>query len=208
MRIAILTGGGDAPGLNAAIRAVVKTAASRGDTVIGLEDGFRGLIEPDRWRRLEPADVTGILREGGTILGTTNHANPLRHRGPDGHLIDCSSTCVDRFRALSLDALIVAGGDGTLAIAYELWKRGLPIVGIPKTIDNDVVETNTSIGFDTAVAVLEQVVGRTKLVTRDSEIVRAACSLGISFGSHSIPEVAPSPAGVRGNATRDLGRAP
>jgi 6-phosphofructokinase 1 len=159
MRIAILTGGGDAPGLNAVIRAVVRHAAFRGDTIIGLDDGFRGLIEPDRWRRLEPADVGGILREGGTILGTTNQANPFAYHA-DGRVIDCSSVCVDRFRALSLDALIVAGGDGTLKIAYELWKRGIPIVGIPKTIDNDVVETETSIGFDTAVSVATAAVDR------------------------------------------------
>jgi phosphofructokinase-like protein len=160
MRIAILTGGGDAPGLNAVIRAVVRNAAIRGDTIIGLDDGFRGLIEPNQWRRLELADVTGIFREGGTILGTTNQANPLAYPTPDGRVIDCSSECVDRFRALSLDALIAVGGDGTLAIAYELGKRGIPIVGVPKTIDNDVVETEASVGFDTAVSVATEAVDR------------------------------------------------
>lgn len=160
MKIAILTGGGDAPGLNAVIRSVVKNAAIRGDTIIGLDDGFRGLIEPNQWRRLELGDVTGIFREGGTILGTTNQVNPLAYRTPDGRVVDCSSLCVDRFRALSLDALIVVGGDGTLAIAYQLWKQGIPIVGIPKTIDNDVVETDASVGFDTAVGIATDAVDR------------------------------------------------
>jgi 6-phosphofructokinase 1 len=160
MRIAILTGGGDAPGLNAVIRAVVRNAAIRGDTIIGLDDGFRGLIEPHRWRRLTLADVTGIVREGGTILGTTNQANPLAYQTRDGEVVDCSSVCVDRFRALSLDALIVVGGDGTLAIAYQLWKRGIPLVAVPKTIDNDVVETEASVGFDTAVSVATEAVDR------------------------------------------------
>jgi ATP-dependent phosphofructokinase / diphosphate-dependent phosphofructokinase len=160
MRTAILTGGGDAPGLNAVIRAVVKNAALRGDAIIGLDDGFRGLVEPHQWRRLKLADVTGIFREGGTILGTTNQANPLAYPSRDGRAIDCSSVCVDRFRALSLDALIVVGGDGTLGIAYELWKRGIPIVGIPKTIDNDVVETEASVGFDTAVSIATDAVDR------------------------------------------------
>ena len=160
MRIAILTGGGDAPGLNAVIRAVVKNAVIRGDTIIGLDDGFRGLVEPHQWRHLKLVDVTGIFREGGTILGTTNQANPLAYPTRDGGVIDCSSVCVDRFRALSLDALIVVGGDGTMAIAYELWKRGIPIVGIPKTIDNDVVETEASVGFDTAVSIATEAVDR------------------------------------------------
>ena len=160
MRIAILTGGGDAPGLNAVIRAVVRNAAMRGDTVIGLNDGFRGLIEPDLSRCLRLPDVTGIFREGGTILGTTNQANPLAYRTADGRVIDCSSICVDRFRALSLDALIVVGGDGTLTIAYQLWKQGIPIVGVPKTIDNDVVETEASVGFDTAVSIATESVDR------------------------------------------------
>jgi len=160
MRIAILTGGGDAPGLNAVIRAVVRNATMRGDTMIGLDDGFRGLIEANQWRCLQLADVTGIFREGGTILGTTNQANPLAYRTPEGRVIDCSALCVDRFRELLLDALIVVGGDGTLAIAYQLWKQGIPIVGVPKTIDNDVVETEASVGFDTAVSIATEAVDR------------------------------------------------
>jgi len=160
MRIGILTGGGDAPGLNATIRAVVKAAANQRIETIGFEDGFRGLIEPNRWRCLTPAAVTGILRQGGTILGTTNHGNPLSYPSPDGGTRDYSDACVTTLRALSLDALIVIGGDGTLAIANAFHTRGIPIVAIPKTIDNDVVETAATVGFDSAVAVATDAVDR------------------------------------------------
>ena len=160
MRIGILTGGGDAPGLNAAIRAVVKAAANQRIETIGIEDGFRGLIEPNRWRCLTPAAVTGILRQGGTILGTTNQGNPLSYNTPDGRTRDYSDACVKTLRTLSLDALIVIGGDGTLAIADALRKRGVPLVAIPKTIDNDVVETAATIGFDSAVSMATEAVDR------------------------------------------------
>jgi 6-phosphofructokinase 1 len=160
MRIGILTGGGDAPGLNAAIRAVVKAAANQRIETIGIEDGFRGLIEPNRWRCLTPSSVTGILRQGGTILGTTNQGNPLSYNSPDGRTRDYSDACVKTLRTLSLDALIVIGGDGTLAIADALHKRGVPLVAIPKTIDNDVVETAATIGFDSAVSMATEAVDR------------------------------------------------
>ena len=160
MRIGILTGGGDAPGLNAAIRAVVKAAANQHVETIGFEDGFRGLIEPNRWRCLTPGAVTGILRQGGTILGTTNQGNPLAYHTPDGRINDYSDACMKAFRARSLDALIVIGGDGTLAIADAFHKGGVPVVAIPKTIDRDVVETAATIGFDSAVNVATEAVDR------------------------------------------------
>ncbi|HEY7501260.1 MAG TPA: ATP-dependent 6-phosphofructokinase [Vicinamibacterales bacterium] len=160
MRIGILTGGGDAPGLNAAIRAVVKAAANQGCETIGLEDSFVGLIEPNRWRRLSPSDVTGILRRGGTILGTTNRRNPLAYPTGNGGTQDCSERCLQTFRDLGLGALVVIGGDGTLAIAYEFHKRGLPLVGVPKTIDNDIVETTDTFGFDSAVTFAEEAIDR------------------------------------------------
>src|SRR5688500_2628120 len=116
MRIGILTGGGDAPGLNAVIRAVVKSAANHNCETIGLEDSFDGLVKPNRWRRLTPSDVTSILRRGGTILGTTNRRNPLAYPTESGETQDYSSRCVEMFHHLSLDALVVIGGDGTLAI--------------------------------------------------------------------------------------------
>jgi ATP-dependent phosphofructokinase / diphosphate-dependent phosphofructokinase len=160
-RIGLLTGGGDAPGLNAVIRAVVKAAANSQCDTIGLEDGFDGLIEPGRSRRLTPRDVTGILRIGGTILGTVNRGNPFA--APVSTSVgvrEYAPRCVEMFHELGLDALIVIGGDGTLSIAHELCKRGVPIVGVPKTIDNDIVETTITFGFDTAVAFATDAVDR------------------------------------------------
>ncbi len=160
-RIGILTGGGDAPGLNAVIRAVVKAAATCNCETIGLEDSFDGLIEPDRWHKLTPRDVTGILRIGGTILGTTNRGNPFAYPvETSGGTRDYSSRCVEMFHQLRLDALVVIGGDGTLSIAHEFHKRGLPLVGVPKTIDNDIVETTITFGFDSAVSFATDAIDR------------------------------------------------
>jgi ATP-dependent phosphofructokinase / diphosphate-dependent phosphofructokinase len=160
-RIGVLTGGGDAPGLNAVIRAVVKAAVNCSCEVIGLEDSFDGLIEPNRWRRLTPKEVTGILRVGGTILGTTNRGNPFAFPiETSGGTRDYSARCLEMFRELALDALIVIGGDGTLGIAYEFFKRGIPLVGVPKTIDNDIVETTDTFGFDTAVNFATEAIDR------------------------------------------------
>src|SRR2546426_884494 len=151
-RIGVLTGGGDAPGLNAVIRAVVKAASNSGIECVGLEDSFDGLIEPERSRVLTPRDVTGILRLGGTILGPTNRGNPFEYpiATSDG-VHDYSDRCVEMFHKMGLGALIVIGGDGTLAIAHQFFDRGIPIVGVPKTIDNDIMGTTNCFGFDTAV---------------------------------------------------------
>ena len=160
-RIGILTGGGDAPGLNAVIRAVVKAAAYHGIKTIGLEDSFDGLIEPDRCRVLAPRDVTGILRIGGTILGTTNRGNPFAYPvETTGGTRDYSERCIEMFRELKLDALVVIGGDGTLSIAHQFAERGIPLVGVPKTIDNDIVETTNTFGFDTAVSFATEAIDR------------------------------------------------
>src|SRR5215470_7612708 len=151
-RIGILTGGGDAPGLNAVIRAVVKTSANSGIECVGLEDSFDGLIEQDRTRILTPREVTGILRLGGTILGTTNRGNPFAYPVATSEGVrDYSDRVVEMFHQMGLDALIVIGGDGTLAIANGFYHRGIPVVGVPKTIDNDIVGTTNCFGFDTAV---------------------------------------------------------
>lgn len=160
-RIGVLTGGGDAPGLNAVIRAVVKASHTHGIECLGLEDSFDGLIEADRHRVLTPRDVTGILRQGGTILGTTNRGNPFMYpvETSDGSR-DYSQRCVDMYHKLGLDGLVVIGGDGTLAIAHEFAKRGIPIVGVPKTIDNDIVGTTNCFGFDTAMAFATQAIDR------------------------------------------------
>jgi 6-phosphofructokinase 1 len=160
-RIGVLTGGGDAPGLNAVIRAVVKAAATAGIECIGLEDSFDGLIYTERSRVLTLRDVTGILRLGGTILGTTNRGNPFAYpvQTGDGE-VDYSNRCVENFHKLRLDALVVIGGDGTLSIAHDFHKKGIPVVGVPKTIDNDIVETSMTFGFDTAVAFATEALDR------------------------------------------------
>jgi 6-phosphofructokinase 1 len=152
-RLGILTGGGDAPGLNAVIRAVVKSATRCGIECLGLEDSFDGLLEPNRSRILTPRDVTGILRRGGTILGTLNRGNPFDSLvdTSDGQRLYCERV-VEMFHRMKLDALIAIGGDGTLAIAHRFVQHGIPIVGVPKTIDNDIVGTTNCFGFDTAVA--------------------------------------------------------
>src|SRR4029453_7162307 len=160
-RIGVLTGGGDAPGLNAVIRAVVKSAWNSNIATLGIEDSFDGLLEPERTRVLTPRDVTGILRLGGTILGTLNTGNPLTSEVTTS---DGSHRYADRvldiFNRLGLEALIVIGGDGTLAIAHELGQLGIPIVGVPKTIDNDIVGTTNCFGFDTAVAFAPDAIAR------------------------------------------------
>ncbi|MBN1420455.1 MAG: ATP-dependent 6-phosphofructokinase [Planctomycetes bacterium] len=153
-RIGILTGGGDCPGLNAVIRAVVKTALFEyGWEAIGIQDGFSGLIE-NRTMLLHRNDVSGILTRGGTILGTSNTANPFRYgvEGPKGMVMkDVSARVVRNVRAMSLDALVCIGGDGTMHISRGLCEKGVPVVGVPKTIDNDLAETDVTFGFDTAV---------------------------------------------------------
>lgn len=145
-----MTGGGDCPGLNAAIRAVVKTAFfCHGAEVIGFRDGFEGLIK-NQIKKLRWEDVSGILTLGGTILGTSNRANPFAYGEKKK---DLSRQALNNFRRHKLDALICIGGDGTLNIAHRLNQMGIPMVGIPKTIDNDLSATDFTIGFDSAVAV-------------------------------------------------------
>jgi len=152
-RIGILTGGGDCPGLNGVIRGVVRAASRRGWEVVGIEDGFDGFLHPEKCRLLGLEDVRGILPRGGTILGTTNRGNPFSFpimREGKIELVDVSDEVVSRIELLGISALIVVGGDGTLKIALELMKRGVPIVGVPKTIDNDLLETDVTFGYNTA----------------------------------------------------------
>lgn len=151
--IGICTGGGDCPGLNAVIRAVAKTAILKhGWRVLGIEDSFTGLIWPDRVRELKLNDVSGILPRGGTILGTTNRLNPFAYRADKdaGAICDLSDRCVSNAKFLGLDGLVVVGGDGTMRIAIGLYRKGLNLVGVPKTIDNDLAATEITLGFDTA----------------------------------------------------------
>ena len=154
-KIGISTGGGDCPGLNAVIRAVVRAARLhyRWD-VIAIEDGFDGLIFARNLKLLTLKDITGILHRGGTILGTTNRGNPFKHITiEDGKEVikDLTPKILENIEILGLDAIISIGGDGTLAIARDLYNLGVPIVGVPKTIDNDLSATDLTFGFTTAV---------------------------------------------------------
>ncbi len=152
--IGIGTGGGDAPGLNAVIRAAVKCAVLKYKwKVIGIPDGFDGLIYPERARELTLASVSGILPRGGTILGTTNRGNPFEYRSVENGVTvkrDISDEVVANARKLEIDAVITIGGDGSQTIALELFRKGLNVVGVPKTIDNDLGATEVTFGFDTA----------------------------------------------------------
>jgi ATP-dependent phosphofructokinase / diphosphate-dependent phosphofructokinase len=162
-RIAILTGGGDCPGLNAVIRAVTKKAIyEQGLEVIGIQDGFEGMVR-NRYRKLKYNDVSGILALGGTILGTSNMANPYRYpvrKGKTSEVKDLSRLAIQNVRKLSVTCLVCIGGDGTLSIANRLYKDGLPIIGVPKTIDNDLRGTDITFGFDSAVSIATEGIDR------------------------------------------------
>lgn len=155
-RIGILTGGGDCAGINAVIRAVAKKAIHDYDMeVVGIEDGYEGAVN-NKHRRLDSRDVSGILTLGGTILGTTKKVNPYRYaikHGNDFKFKDMSKVTVRNIEKLDLDCLVVIGGDGTLGIAYKLFRDGIPVVGVPKTIDNDILGTDLTFGFDTALSI-------------------------------------------------------
>ncbi len=161
--IGILTGGGDCPGINAVIRAVAKKAMLEyGLRVIGIEDGYDGLIRR-KCRRLVPADVSGILTLGGTILGASKISNPYQYavgKGPSLEFRDVSRRAIASVRDFGLDALVCIGGDGTLGIAFHLLEDGVNVVGVPKTIDNDLRGTDITFGFDTAVSIATEAVER------------------------------------------------
>jgi 6-phosphofructokinase 1 len=163
-RIGVLTGGGDAPGLNAVIRAVVKTAINvYGCEVLGIRDGYDGFLEQAGIVPLDMEHVRGILPRGGTILGTANRGNPYARKVVrDGKevVIDVSDMIVKSIKQFKLDALIVIGGDGTLHIAHELHLKGVPVIGVPKTIDNDIGGTEVTFGFDTALSIATEALDR------------------------------------------------
>ncbi|MCL1926932.1 MAG: ATP-dependent 6-phosphofructokinase [Syntrophorhabdaceae bacterium] len=157
-KIAVNTGGGDAPGLNAVIRAVTLSALRLGWEVVGIRQGYVGLLNMTPEEGLIPLtrdSVRGILNQGGTILGTTNHGNPFEYPvNKNGEIVavDRSDEIIEAFRRHGFDALVAIGGDGSLEIANRLCRKGIPVVGVPKTIDNDLSATLLTFGFDTAVA--------------------------------------------------------
>jgi phosphofructokinase-like protein len=149
--IGIATGGGDAPGLNAVIRAATKAAIVEHKwKVIGIPDGFDGLIWPEKSFELTLDSVSGILPRGGTILGTTNRGNPFHYKSADGGTRDISDQVIANAKKLGIDAIITIGGDGSQKIGCELFQKGMKMVGVPKTIDNDLSATELTFGFDTA----------------------------------------------------------
>lgn len=168
-KIAITTGGGDAPGLNAVIRAVVLSSIQKKWECYGILDGYTGLLEPNLYPdggllKLTQDRVSGITHLGGTILGTTNRGNPFKYPFPDDHgeikEIDKSDDLLSAFEEKEIDALIAIGGDGSLTIADKLAQKGLRVIGVPKTIDNDLEGTVVTFGFDTAVSFATECIDR------------------------------------------------
>ncbi len=210
-RIAISTGGGDAPGLNAVIRAATLAARNRGWDVVGIRDGFGGLMTPERYPRggvvrLSRESVRGIVHQGGTIIGTTNRGNPCAYpvQQSDGSWteIDRTDELVGLFAAHGIDALITVGGDGSMTIANRLHQAGLRLVGVPKTIDNDLEKTTSTFGFDTAVSFASDCIDRLfSTATSHGRVVVVevmgryagwiALSAGAASGAHAIliPEI-------------------
>jgi 6-phosphofructokinase 1 len=200
-RVGILTGGGDCPGLNAVIRAVTRTAViEHGAEVIGLESGFDGLIF-GRTKALTRDLTRDILTLGGTILGTTNKGNPFAYRDYDENgeirVRDLSARAMNTFRELELDCLFVVGGEGTLELAYKFQLMGMPVVGIPKTIDNDLEGTDYTFGFQTAVQVACDAMDRLQTTGRSHDRVMIlevmgryagwiALEAGLAGGAHII----------------------
>ncbi len=204
--IGVSTGGGDAPGLNAVIRGLVRAAINDyGWRVMGVTNGFDGLIWPEHARELTEDSVSGILPRGGTILGTTNRGNPFSYNTVEhGQPVvkDFSALCLENMKRLKMDALVVIGGDGTLSIAQKFFQMGMKVVGVPKTIDNDLSATEVTFGFDTALQVATDALDRLhttaeshhrvmllEVMGRDAGWI--ALHAGIAGGAHVIliPEI-------------------
>lgn len=185
-RLAVNTGGGDAPGLNAVIRAVVLSALNEGWEVFGIQRGYQGLLNEDGVVPLDRASVQGITNLGGTILGTTNRGNPLEWSRtlPDGSIekVDRSDELLSAFHRHELDALIAIGGDGSLNIAAALAQKGLPVVGVPKTIDNDLAATQVTFGFHTAVQTATDAIDKLHSTARSHERILVVEVMGRHTG--------------------------
>ena len=186
MRIAINTGGGDAPGLNAVIEAVTKAAYNRNWEVYGIKNSYGGLLNTDDIMRLTPENVSHISSVGGTILGTTNRGNPFQmpvtNLAGETEIRDVSDKVVENFRRLRFDCLIAVGGDGSLEIAYNLYKKGMPVIGVPKTIDNDIQKTVITFGFDTAVSIATDAIDRLHSTAKSHDRVMVVEVMGRHAG--------------------------
>jgi 6-phosphofructokinase 1 len=184
-KIAINTGGGDAPGLNAVIRAATLCALSRGWEVWGIKYGYRGLIDTSQLIPLTRDTVRGIAHVGGSILGTANKGSPFEfpvQTATGVELTDISGTVVKNFHAKGFDALVCIGGDGSLRIASRFADMGMPIMGVPKTIDNDLAGTSSTFGFDTAVATATDAIGKLHTTAEAHERVMVVEVMGRNAG--------------------------
>lgn len=205
-KVVINTGGGDAPGLNAVIEAVVMSSCNRNWEVYGSKNGYSGLLNTDELVRLTPEKVRQISILGGTILGTTNKGNPfempIQNLAGETEVRDVSDRVVENFKRLGFDCLVAVGGDGSLKIAYDFFQKGIPVIGVPKTIDNDLGGTVVTFGFDTAVSTATEASDRLHSTARSHERVMVvevmgrhagwiALSSGISGAAHVIliPEI-------------------
>lgn len=182
MKIAINTGGGDAPGLNAVIEAVVMSAYNRGWDVYGIKNGYTGLLNTEEIIHLTPDKVHHISNQGGTILGTTNKGNPfkmpIKNMAGEVEIRDVSDRVVQNFKRLDLDCLIALGGDGSIQIANDFYKKGIPVVCVPKTIDNDLAATVITFGFDTAVSIATEAIDRLHSTAKSHERIMVVEVMG------------------------------
>ena len=198
MKICINTGGGDAPGLNAVIEAVTMAAYNRQWDVYGIKCGYTGLLNTDEIIHLTPENVDGIASTGGTILGTTNKGNPFMMPVPNAAGVleqrDLSDRVMDNFRRLRFDALIAVGGDGSLEIAHRFAEKGMPVIGVPKTIDNDMGGTVISFGFDTAVSIATEALDRLHSTAKSHGRVMVVELMGRNAGFIALNS------GISGNA--------
>lgn len=186
VKIVITTGGGDAPGINAVIKGAVSGGIAQGFAMYGSRRGFGGLLGDARIVHLKAKTVRGITHQGGTILGTTNRGNPFKWPllGIDGNWReeDRSEELVAAFKEREFDCLIAIGGDGTLAIAQKLFEMGVPVIGVPKTIDNDVGSTDVTFGFDTAVSIATEALDRVHTTAESHERVLVVEVMGRNAG--------------------------
>lgn len=186
MKIAINTGGGDAPGLNAVIEAVVMSAYHRNWEVYGIKNGYAGLLNTDEIVRLTPEKVRQISILGGTILGTTNKGNPfempIENVAGEIEIRDVSDRVVKNFERLGFDCLVAVGGDGSLKIAHDFFQKGVPVIGVPKTIDNDLGGTIITFGFDTAVSTATEAIDRLHSTAKSHERIMVVEVMGRNAG--------------------------
>ena len=185
-KIVISTGGGDAPGLNAVIYAVVHSCYRRGWEVYGSRSGYKGLLNPDELQPLTQKNVEGIYATGGTILGSTNKGNPfstpVENLAGEVKIVDISDKIMNNFKRMGFDCHIAIGGDGSLEIAHQFSLKGMPVIGVPKTIDNDLEATDRTFGFDTAVSTATEALDKLHSTAKSHDRVMVVEVMGRDSG--------------------------